>query len=155
MVRRLIAGAVVTGLAVGVAVTSASAAFTNKKACKIITESDVEEFFGAAPTQTIQDGQKGKFTTCTWKVPNAGGVETTAFIGIDKPSKVSLKDFDENRKSPTAEKVPGIKKGFIDGITVTFIRNGNFVNVQHLGPTPADTNTAALIELAKELYGKL
>jgi len=154
MVRRLIAAAVLSGVLVGLAVTPASA-FTKKKACKLIPEATVEEIFGAASTQTIEDGQKGKFTTCTWMVPGANGASVTVFIGIDKPNKLNKKDFKENSKAATAEKVKGIKKGFIDGITVTFIQHNNFVNVQVLAATPEDTDTDALIELAKTLYKKL
>ena len=154
MVRRLIAAVVVSGMALGVVATAASA-LPKKPVCKVITEADIQGVFGAAPTDTIEDGQKGKFSTCTWKVPASDGSETTAFIGIDKPNSLNKKDFKENSKSATAEKVPGIKKGFIDGNTVTFIKGANFVNVQHLGATPEATNTAALIDLAKLIYSKL
>lgn len=152
--RRLLATVVISGLLVGVMAAPASGSFTKKQACKLITESDIEGFFGAAPTQTVPDGEKGKFTTCTWKVP-AGTGEATVYIGIDKVNKLNQKDFNENKNSSTAEKVPGIKQGFLDGITLTFIKNGNFVNVQHLAATPAETDSEALTGLAKELYGKL
>ena len=122
---------------------------------KLIPEATIEEIFGAAPRATIEDGKKGKYTTCTWMVPGPDGVSLTVFIGIDKPNKLNKADFKENSKSATAEKVEGIKKGFIDGITVTFIQHKNFVNVQVLEGTPEETDTDGLIELAKELYSKL
>lgn len=154
MARRFIAATAIAGFLFGVATTSASA-LPKKPVCKIITEADIGDIFGAAPTDTIEDGQKGKFSTCTWKVPSASGSEATVFIGINKPNSLNKKDFKDNSKAPTAEKVPGIKKGFIDGITVTFIKGSNFVNVQYLGATPAETDTDGLIALAKEIYGKL
>jgi hypothetical protein len=151
--RRLLATVVISGLIVGVMAAPASGSFTKKQACKLITKSDIEGFFGTAPTQTTEDGKTGKFTTCTWKIPVGG--ESTVFVGIDKVNKANQKDFDQNKDSPTAEKVPGIKKGFIDGVTVTFIKNGNFVNVQHLAGRPTETDSEALVALAKEVYGKL
>ena len=154
MARRLVATAVISGVLLGALVTPASA-LTKKKACKLITEADIETIFGTAPTQTVEDFKKGKYTTCTWTVPTADGAQATVFIGIDKPSKLAKRDFEERRSSPTAEKVDGIKKGFIDEITVTFIQHGNFVNVQYLAASPEDTDTDGLIALAQELYDKL
>ena len=139
------------GSAAGASVSS----FTKKSACDLISEDDVTGIFGEAPTQTTEDGKKGKFTTCTWMVPTPEGSSATVFIGIDKPNALNKKDFKGNSKSSTAEKVAGIKKGFIDGITVTFIQNGNFVNVQYLAATGEATNTDGLIALAKALYKKL
>ena len=152
MVRRLVAAVVISGALVGLVVTPASG-FTKKKGCKLISEADIEEIFGAAPTQTTPGDKKGKYTTCTWKLPTDAG-DATVFIGLDKPNKLNKSDFKKKSKGDV-EKVKGIKKGFLDGITVTFIKNDNFVNVQYLGPNPEATNTDGLIELAKELYGKL
>jgi len=158
MARRLIVAVMISGMLVGVAASSAGASaatsFTKKEACKLVTAGDIEAAFGAAPTETTKDGKAGKFTTCTWKVPSASG-DATAFVGIDKTNSLNSKDYGKRSKSPTAEKVPGIKKGFIDGNTLTFVKNGNFVNVQYLGATPAETNADGLVAVATELNDKL
>src|SRR5262245_47411236 len=140
-----------------VGATGAGAGLTKKQACDLVDESDVEAAFGAAPSDTVSDGKKGQFTTCTWRVPDANGATGTVFVGIDKVSKPATKDFAKRSKSPTAEKVKGIKKGFHDGQTVTFITNGNFVNVQYVGATPADTaaNEDAIVGFAKTVYDAL
>jgi len=123
--------------------------------CKIVTAADIEDIFGVAPTDTIEDGQKGKFSTCTWKVPVPDGSEATAYVGIDKPNALNKKDFKKRSNAPTAEKVAGIKKGFLDGNTVTFIKGSNFVNVQYLSVTADDAETDGLIDLAKLVYSEL
>jgi hypothetical protein len=155
MVRRLVIVMIGAGMLVATSAMTAAAEFPKKGACKIITEDDIEEIFGTAPTNTVQDLKKGKYTTCTWKVATATGGEATVFVGIDKTSKIALKDFAERRKSPTAEKVAGIKKGFVDENTVTFVKDGSFVNVQYLGPTTDEVDSEGLTDLATNLYDEL
>jgi hypothetical protein len=160
MARRLIAAMVMLLALMGVAMMPA-AALTKKQACDLVSEDDVEAAFGAAPTTTTPDGEEGVYTTCTWILPAEGGSTNTVFVGIDKPSKIAKEDFKERRKAPDAEKVKGIKKGFViaesNAGTVTFIRSGNFVNVQFLGSAAEDVeaNTEGLIDLAKGLYDEL
>lgn len=160
MRKHLVVASVTVGLLVLGATAASAADFTKKKACVLVTDSDVEEAFGAAPNPGVDQTEKGKFTTCTWTIPATGGT-TTAFIGIDKTNKLNKKDFAEKRKGDTAEKVAGIKKGFYhvaDGAgTVTFIKGDNFVNVQYLGISGSDPAASkdALIAFAKEAYKSL
>jgi len=46
-------------------------------------------------------------------------------------NSVSKDDVATNSRSPTAEKVPGIKRSFFDDGTVTVIKGKNFANVQY------------------------
>jgi hypothetical protein len=144
-----------SGAMAGASVSS----FTKKNGCDLITEDDIAEIFGEAPTQTTEDGKKGKFSTCTWIVPTPEGGSATVFIGLDKPNTLNKKDFKEKSRLPEVEKVSGIKKGYLlaegNVTTVTFVQSGNHVNVQYLAATGEAVNTDGLIDLAKALYEKL
>jgi hypothetical protein len=161
MRMRVIAGIAVAVLLVGSATVAGASvsSFTKKKGCDLITEDDIAGIFGEAPTQTTDDGKKGKFTTCTWMVPTSSGGSATVFIGLDKPNKLNKQDFKEKDKLPNAENVDGIKKGYLlaegNVTTVTFVKSGNHVNVQYLAATGDTVNTDGLIDLAKALYEKL
>ena len=163
MARRIVVGGIVSALLVATAVAPAAASFTKKPACDLVAEDTVEAAFGVAPTTTTPQDEAGKFTTCTWILPSdsAPGDTDIAFVGMNKPNKLAKKDFKAKNKSDAAEKVPGIKKGFYlsedNAGTVTFIKNGNFVNVQYLGDSPeeVETNKDALFDLATGLYDDL
>lgn len=160
MARRTVVGGIVSALLVGMAVGPAGA-FTKIPACELVTEEAVEAAFGVAPTTTTPTDEKGKFSTCTWILPGEAPDTDIAFVGMDKPNKLAKKDFKGKVKDPAAEKVSGIKKGFYlpedNAGTVTFIKNGNFVNVQYLGDSPdeVEANKDALFDLATGLYDDL
>jgi hypothetical protein len=154
---------VATVVAAGLVLTAApvSAAFTDEAGCDLVSEEEIADYFGAAPTQTTPQNEEGEYTTCLWNLPPTEAGSSVAFIGIDKVNKLAKKDFKKKIKLPDAEKVDGIKKGFIlpegNSLTVTFIQNGNFVNVQYLGTSPedAEANRDGLISMAQDLYDKL
>lgn len=160
MTRRVLAATVISMVALA-GLTMPASALTDEKACDLVSEDAITEYFGAPPTTTTPAGEEGVYTTCTWLLPAGDNATATAFVGIDKVSKLAKKDFKASSKSPNAEKVPGIKKGFIlaasNVATVTFIKSGNFVNVQFLGSTPADAeaNQDGLLSMAADLYDEL
>lgn len=160
MFRRIVVVGAVTALLSGIAVAEA-AEFTKMPACDLVTREAVEAAFGVAPTNTTPQDEKGKFSTCTWILPGAAPDTDIAFVGINKPNKLAKKDFKTKSKNDATEKVPGIKKGFFlpegNAGTVTFIKNGNFVNVQYLGDSPDEVqaNKDKLFALATGLYGDL
>ena len=79
------------------------------------------------------------------------------FLGLSKVSAIAKEDFAANSKSPTAEKVPGLKKSFYDTGTVTFIKGKSFVNLQFLGTIAGDDSVVAeaLGTLAKKAAKRL
>jgi hypothetical protein len=161
MFRRMVVGGIAAALLLSGIGVAAAAEFTKTPACDLVAGEAVEAAFGVVPTSTTPQDEKGKFTTCTWILAGVAPDTDIAFVGIDKPNSVNKKDFKANSKNDAAEKVPGIKKGFYlledNAGTVTFIKNGNFVNVQYLGDAPdeVEANKAALIDFATGVYGDL
>jgi len=159
--HRVLTAAIV--LAALVTLAGHASALTDEDACDLVSEDAITDYFSTA-TETTPDGEEGVYTTCTWNITFATETGTTsaiAFVGIDKVSKVAKQDFKANSKSRDAEKVDGIKKGFYlaegNAGTITFIKSGNFVNVQFLGSSPEDldANKDGLTSMAQDLHRAL
>jgi len=134
MVRWSAAVIVAIGLVAAPTAGSASVADKKVEACTALTAADIESVLAVTGVGPDTQGIPSDATNCSyaWQGASFG----SAHVGLGTYDKSVKKDLPKNSKQPGAEKIPGVKKGYVNaeggssGAIIEAVKGKKFVTIQ-------------------------